>query len=194
MYGIELASLAGKSYAKAQKELRRKVRSLTEVSNIPDIDAKREFLHQLLHTDYVDTADICGLERIREELRELIKYIPWKERGFYTTDLTDEIVLAQWHNSDLENDDLADYKERVNYYVRQVSRRCESGPATDLSCESDHWLCGEKWDDEGYVRPSKAAVYRSGNRCGNFCGFDALGGNSRCDPDDQYECGNPHLM
>ena len=48
-----------------------------------------------------------------------MKYIPLKERIFYTTDLADEIISAQWRDSELENDDLADYKERVNYYVRQ---------------------------------------------------------------------------
>ncbi|MDE7219543.1 MAG: DEAD/DEAH box helicase family protein, partial [Oscillospiraceae bacterium] len=119
LYGIELAGLEGKTYARARKELVRKIRAVAEVANIPSIDAKREFLSQLLHTDYIETADIGGLEHIRRELRELIKYIPLKERSFFTTDLADETISAQWRDSELENDDLANYKERVNYYIRR---------------------------------------------------------------------------
>lgn len=119
LYGIELAGLAEKSSSKAQKELLQKVRAVAEVPNIPAIGKKRGLLDQLLHTDYVETAGIPELERIRQELRELIQYIPLQERIFYTTDLADEIVSAQWQESVLENDDLADYRERVNYYIRQ---------------------------------------------------------------------------
>lgn len=119
LYGIELAGLAEKSSSKAQKELLQKVRAVAEVPNIPAIGKKRGLLDQLLHTNYVETAGIPELERIRQELRELIQYIPLQERIFYTTDLADEIVSAQWQESVLENDDLADYRERVNYYIRQ---------------------------------------------------------------------------
>lgn len=159
LYGIELAGLVGKAYAGARKELVRKVRAVAEMSNIPSIDAKREFLHQLLHTDYIETADIGGLERIRKELRELMKYIPLKERGFYTTDLADEIVSAQWRDPELENDDLADYKERVNYYVRQhqneevIHKLHTNQPLTEQDLERlEEILWSEAGSKEDYVR------------------------------------------
>ena len=59
------------------------------------------------------------MEEIRRELRDLIKYIPPQERAVYTVDLTDEVVSSQWRGAELESDDLADYRERVNYYIRQ---------------------------------------------------------------------------
>jgi type I restriction enzyme R subunit len=159
MYGIELAGLVGKAYTGARKELVRKVRAVAEVSNIPSIDAKREFLHQLLHTDYIETAGIGKFERIRKELRELMKCTPLKERIFYTTDLADEIISAQWRDSELENDDLADYKERVNYYVRQhqnekvIHKLHTNQPLTEQDVERlEEILWSEAGSKEEYIR------------------------------------------
>lgn len=159
LYGIELAVLAGKPCARARKELVRKVRTVREIPNIPDIEAKRQFLDQLLQTDYVETAGLGEFERIREELRELIKYIPPKERKFCTTDLADEIVSAQWQNSNLENDDLADYKERVNYYIRQhrdeeaIRKLHTNQPLTEGDVERlEAILWSEAGSREEYVR------------------------------------------
>lgn len=159
LYGIELACLVGKAYTGARKELVRKVRAVAEVSNIPSINAKREFLHQLLRTDYIETAGIGEFERIREELRGLIKYIPPRERGVFNTDLADEIVSAQWRDSELENDDLADYKERVNYYIRQhqneeaVHKLHTNQPLTERDVERlEEILWSEAGSREEYVR------------------------------------------
>ena len=159
LYGIELAGLVGKTYTGARKELVRKVRAVAEVSNIPSIDAKRELLRQLLHTDYIETAGVGELERIRKELRGLMKYIPLKERTFYTTDLADEIISAQWRDSDLENDDLADYKERINYYVRQhqseevIHKLHTNRPLTEQDVERlEEILWSEAGSKEEYVR------------------------------------------
>ena len=159
LYGIELAGLVGNPCARAKKELVRKIRAVAEVSNIPSIDAKREFLHRLLHTDYIETAGVDGLERIREELRDLIKYIPPKERALKTTDLADEIVSSQWRDSELENDDLADYKERVNYYIRQhqseeaIHKLHTNQPLTAQDLERlEEILWSEAGSKEDYVR------------------------------------------
>ena len=119
LYGMELALLAGRSYAGARRDLLRKARAIAAVAHIPAIERKRAFLDRLLRTDYVETAGIGRLEEIRRELRDLIKYIPPQERAVYTVDLTDEVVSSQWRGAELESDDLADYRERVNYYIRQ---------------------------------------------------------------------------
>lgn len=119
LYGMELALLAGRSYAGARRDLLRKARAIAAVAHIPAIERKRAFLDRLLRTDYVETAGIGRLEEIRRELRDLIKYIPPQERTVYTVDLTDEVVSSQWRGAELESDDLADYRERVNYYIRQ---------------------------------------------------------------------------
>ena len=118
MYGIELAYLAGKKYSRAKTDLMKRVTGIASVANIPEIQAKSEFIQQILHTDYVERAGIDEFEHIRIELRDLMKYIP-KSKLRYDTDFTDDILDVQWHDSELENDELKNYKAKAEFYVRQ---------------------------------------------------------------------------
>ena len=47
-----------------------------------------------------------------------MKYIP-KGKLRYDTDFTDDILDVQWHDSELENDELKNYKAKAEFYVRQ---------------------------------------------------------------------------
>ena len=118
MYGIELAYLVGKTYSKARKDLVKKVRAVAGVANIPEINQKADFLDQLLHTDYIENAGINEFEHIRETLRDLIKYIPAVDIR-YDTNFDDEVLSTDWHESELENDDLKNYKAKAEFYIRQ---------------------------------------------------------------------------
>lgn len=118
MYGIELAYLAGKKYGKAKSDLFKKVEGIASVANIPEIMAQAELINKILHTDYVDNAGINEFEHIRENLRDLIKYIPIRKLR-YDTNFDDEILSMDWKESELENDDLKNYKAKAEFYVRQ---------------------------------------------------------------------------
>lgn len=118
MYGIELAYLAGKKYSKARSDLYKKVSAISGVANIPEIMAQSELINKILHTDYVDNAGINEFEHIRKSLRVLIKYIPYNG-AIYHTNFDDEILSIDWNESELENDDLKNYKAKAEFYVRQ---------------------------------------------------------------------------
>ena len=137
MYGIELASLVGKQYTSARKDLLKKVSGIAGVANIPEIQAQTELIDQILHTDYVENAGIDEFENIRKNLRDLMKYIPDKSRNKYMTNFTDEILSTEWKEAELENNDLENYKVRVEYYVRQhqdnyvISKLKKNQPLTE---------------------------------------------------------------
>ena len=118
MYGIELAYLMGKKYAKARTDLFKKVNGIASVANIPEIMVQSELINKILHTDYLENAGINEFEYIRENLRDLIKYIPVNKVS-YTTDFADEILTMDWNESELENDDLKNYKMKAEFYIRQ---------------------------------------------------------------------------
>ena len=118
MYGIELAYLAGKKYGKARSDLMKKVSAVASVANIPEIMAQSELIDKILHTDYVENAGVNKFEYIRENLRDLMKYIP-KTVLRYDTNFDDEILSMDWNESELENDDLKNYKAKAEFYVRQ---------------------------------------------------------------------------
>ena len=88
------------------------------MANIPQILAQKELIDKILNTDYVDRAGIDDFEYIRENLRDLMKYIP-RGRVSYETDFNDEILDSTWNDAELENDDLANYKAKAEHYVRQ---------------------------------------------------------------------------
>lgn len=121
MYGIELAYLLGKKYGKARSDLMKKVSAVSKVANIPEIMEQGELIGQILHSDYLENAGINEFEHIRENLRNLMKYIP-KKKVRYDTDFEDDILSIDWKESELENDDLKNYKAKAEYYVRQHQR------------------------------------------------------------------------
>ena len=118
MYGIELAYLAGKKYSRARTDLYKKVSSIAGVANIPDIMAQSELINKILHTNYLENAGINEFEHIRENLRDLMKYIP-RGGATYITHFDDEILSVEWNESDFESDDLKNYKAKAEYYIRQ---------------------------------------------------------------------------
>ena len=118
MYGIELAYLAGKKYSRARTDLYKKVSGIASVANIPEIMVQSELINRILHTDYLDHAGINEFEHIRENLRDLMKYIP-RIGVKYITNFDDEILSVEWNESDLESDDLKNYKAKAEFYIRQ---------------------------------------------------------------------------
>ena len=118
LYGIELAYLADKTYTRAKKDLVKRVDGIAGVANIPEIAAQSELIENILHGTYLDRAGIHEFEYIRQNLRDLMKYIP-RGSAVYTTNFTDEILSTEWTEADLENDDLKNYKAKAEFYIRK---------------------------------------------------------------------------
>lgn len=141
MYGMELACLAGRGYGRYRNDLFRKVNGIASVSNIPEIQIQAELIHKILHTDYVESAGIDEFEYIRRSLRNLMKYLP-KGESRYETDFTDEILSTEWKESELENDELKNYKAKAEFYVRQhqdhiiIAKLKTNKPLTETDVES----------------------------------------------------------
>lgn len=118
LYGMELAHLAGLPYNRAHHDLLKKAEALSKIANVPEIAAQSALLEKILHTDYVENTGVDELEKIRKALRDLMKYIT-NEQSAYETGFGDEILSIEWKKSELENDDLQNYKMRAEFYVRQ---------------------------------------------------------------------------
>ena len=141
LYGMELAYLAGKGYGRHKSDLFKKIEGLAGVANIPEIQKQSELINKILHTDYIDNAGIDEFEHIRISLRNLMKYLP---QGIikYDTDFTDEILSTEWNDSELENDELKNYKAKAEFYVRQhqdniaIAKLKTNQPLTEMDVES----------------------------------------------------------
>lgn len=151
MYGIELAYLVGKKYTKARSDLIKKVRDIAGVANIPEISAQAPLIDQILNTDYVDNAGINEFEHIRESLRDLMKYIP-KVHVRYDTNFDDDILSTEWKDSELDSDELKNYKAKAEFYIRQhqdniaIAKLRTNKPLTSTDIET---LEGILWSEVG---------------------------------------------
>jgi type I restriction enzyme R subunit len=119
VYQIELAILADKNYTRSKNDLVRKAQDLSKYATIPAIAEQQDLLEQIVYNDYLERAGIYDYEDIRIKLRDLIVYVPRDERERYDTNFTDEVLSIDWNESQLDNDDLANYKKKVNYYILQ---------------------------------------------------------------------------
>lgn len=118
MYGIELAYLAGKKYSRARSDLYKKTSGIANVANIPEIQAQSDLINKILNTDYLDKAGIDEFEDIRIRLRGLMKYII-DDAIIYDTNFSDDLLSMEWKESELENDELKNYKAKAEHYIRQ---------------------------------------------------------------------------
>ncbi len=118
LYGMELAFLMKESYTRACHDLMDKVRSVAAVANIPEIKAQSDLINKILHSDYVAAADVSDLEHIRQNLRHLMKYIS-KRSMTYVTDFEDDLMAMEWNESELDSDDLLNYRAKAESYVRE---------------------------------------------------------------------------
>ncbi len=118
MYEIELALLAKKGCNRHRSDLVKKVSAMSNIPNIPEIIAQTELINKLLKTDYLEKAGIEELENIRINLRNLTKYL-FSESIRYDTNFNDEILSVEWNESELDNDDLKNYRAKAEYYIRE---------------------------------------------------------------------------
>lgn len=158
IYQIEYAMLNEKSFRRAKKDVIRKATELSKYGIIPAIEQQQELIEQIIHNDYLDRASISDYENVRQRLRDLIKFIPADERVRYDTNFTDDILSIEWNQSNLDNDDLANYKKKVNYYILQhqdvpaIAKLKGNTPLTSDDVRSlEHILWNELGTKEQYT-------------------------------------------
>lgn len=118
MYMLEFKLISGDKYSRGRTDLLKKVTALSQIGNIPAITAQKTLIDQILHTEYLDKAGISDFERIRQALRDLIKYIP-KTQLIYDTDMQETITDVSWNESELDNDGFANYKDKAEHYIKE---------------------------------------------------------------------------
>jgi type I restriction enzyme R subunit len=121
MYGIMIAQIEGAPYFnKGKKQLINVCSSLSQRITIPQIKEKIELINNVGTDDFWQNSDILNFEKVRIELRSLIKFIV-DEGGvspIYTN--LNDIVLEVKEGEGLDPAyTFEDYKLKVNRYIEE---------------------------------------------------------------------------
>lgn len=123
MYGMMLAwAEHTPAFKYAKKQLCSIASVLEQKVSIPQIKEKLDVIQSINSDDFWNANDILLFEKIREELRELIKFLD-SDAGKepIITRLTDPIILQQDGEQLDSAYDFEDYRKKVNQYIDEHS-------------------------------------------------------------------------
>ncbi len=120
MYGLMLASIEGMpAFKKAKSELCNIAGLLEKKVSIPQVQEKLELIQEINTDPFWAANDILLFEKVRRELRELIKFLDRAIAKTIITHLVDP-VIDQKEGEQLDAAyDFEDYRDKVNRYIRE---------------------------------------------------------------------------
>ncbi len=160
MYGLMLAQIeALPQYGKGKRQLTDVSAKLAKRATIPQVKEKLELIKAIQEDEFWRNTDVLTLEKVRAELRELVKFTVDKGRGLVYTDLTDPILGVREGGAPYPADDFADYRLKVNRYIEKnkdslaIHKLRNNIPLTASDYETlEHILTGELGTREDYAR------------------------------------------
>ncbi len=119
MFNIELSVLANGNISEATRVVgmvRKAARLLLDYSTIDGVKAKADVLQILAGTDFWESPKVSDLEKYRDEVRDLMKYIESKVNPI-DIDTVDVIMDVEYDGDGLV--DIRTYKEKVIDYLAE---------------------------------------------------------------------------
>ncbi len=119
IYGMMYDYLLGKDIgAKAQQveETADKLSS-PHLLTIPQIREKQPFIQQVRYPEYWDNVTLASIEKVRTELRGLLKFLETENTKIYYTDFTDHILTVNEPHTVMPQQTSETYKKKVEQYL-----------------------------------------------------------------------------
>ena len=167
LFNMELAHLEGdKDYSKPLQKVTSIINDLLDMQTIPQIKVKAEILKTFVSYEYWKNVTISKLESVREEVRELIKYLERDTKRIVETNFEDEILDKDGKHI---NPQFKNYKQRVIDYLLETTncvainkiKNLEPLTPKDLQ-DLQHILCdelGSKSDYEELLKNEPLSVF-----------------------------------
>ena len=117
MYTIELANLQS---IKANKPIRFVIQTaeqLSKLGTIPQIQEKKYIIEEVKTEEFWNNVNVFELEKVRDALRELIKYLDRNNQKPYYTNFDDIIISKESNVSISDINDLKNYRKKVEHYL-----------------------------------------------------------------------------
>ena len=118
MLMIERGHITETSNALYYRKLRQWTGALSKQMVIPEVAKKADTISFVLKDSSLENADLEMYEKIRVDLRDVMKYIVKSARMPRDVNFIDEILKVEINDSNLSDEGLASYRERAEHYVR----------------------------------------------------------------------------
>lgn len=159
---IELAKLQGTQSVKPIRKVMETAEKLSKLGTIPQIVAQREVIEKILTAEFWEEADIFEMEKVREALRDLIKFLERETQQIYYTNFKDEWLAVEESRGFYNTNDLQNYRKKVSQYLQTnkdqlaIYKLRNNKPITKQDLETlEHILWGELGTKEDYEREYK---------------------------------------
>ncbi|HAT4332811.1 DEAD/DEAH box helicase family protein [Clostridium perfringens] len=119
IYVIQLANLQNIVFKKGIKSVMETADKLSKLGTIPEIKEKKAIIERIVEPEFWESADIFDMENVREDLRDLIKYLEKSTQGIYYTEFSDSIISEESHSSMYNVNDLKSYRKKVEFYLKE---------------------------------------------------------------------------
>lgn len=118
IYTIDLAFLQSQNASKPIRWIMNTAEKLYGIE-IPAVQAQKYLLEKVAAEEFWGSTDIVELETVREAMRELIQYLPKKEKRIYYTDFEEAVLEEKAGEAIQGGNDLKNYKKRVEFYLKE---------------------------------------------------------------------------
>jgi type I restriction enzyme, R subunit len=120
MYSIELAKLTAKNAGKPIKSVVNTAEQLSKLGTIPQINDQREMLVKVQSETFWEEANIFELEKVREAIRDLVKFLEKDHQKDYYTNFSDTFTIIGKEDTPFYGaNDLQNYRKKVNQYLKE---------------------------------------------------------------------------
>ncbi|MDK2788424.1 MAG: type restriction enzyme subunit [Epulopiscium sp.] len=119
IYTVSLAYLQNKNATTPIRSIITTAEELSKLGSIPEIREQKHVIDQVQTDKFWEHADIFELEKVREALRGLIKYLEKKKQRIYYTNFTDKIIDVKEGEAIYSINDLKDYRKKVEHYLKE---------------------------------------------------------------------------
>lgn len=119
VYGVQVGRIRGRNINRQITVLCELVESLKKLGTIPQVNEKKELIMFAIDAEYWLRADFFEIERARNELRELIKFIDNPPRKIWSIDIEDTLTVEEEIGQNIltPTGDYSNYKRKVTKFL-----------------------------------------------------------------------------
>lgn len=119
IYSIDLGILQSKNVKQPIKTVIGTAEQLSKKYSIPQVAEQKCIIEKVVTPEFWESVNVLELDAVREALRDLLQYLEKEKQKIYYTSFTDTIVDMVEGEPIFGENDLKNYKKKVEYYLKE---------------------------------------------------------------------------